>query len=128
MTNETLLKERATLRDTLNIYEQLEAAGLIPYIIFVSHKTVFMEDDVDAVEIRRKFREFFGNNEHLQSYFISSGRLAVKYTYGSWGVVFFFSDVETVLEKISGGACHIEKREELRTEKMVICGLLGDQE
>lgn len=110
----------------LNTYEQLEEAGLIPYVSFVSKKTIFMEEDVDAVELRRKFRQFLGDNERLESYYISTGRLAVKYVYGSWEVVFFFTNVETVLEKISGGTCHIKYKEEQRIEKMVVCDLSGD--
>jgi hypothetical protein len=110
------------LTEEATMYADLVEAGLIEYVNNVSFHTVFLKADLNGVEVRRAFRDFFKVNEKLLTYYIGAdGNLAVKYKYGEWEVIFYFSDVEGVLEEVSGGRCEVVAQEVVRVEKTIAC-------
>lgn len=121
MTKEWLVREKKKLEAEIQKYDALEEAGLIDKVSFINNENIFLEPDVDFIETRRAFRDFFHTSEELNSYYMSLGRLAVNYSYGAWHVIFPFSNVEEMLEKLSGGTCYVEERKDARTEKVVVC-------
>lgn len=121
---ETMTIEQASnmierLTEEAKMYADLTEAGLILDVMNVSYPTIFLEEDCGS---RKRFRKFFGENETLTQYYMERRNfLAVKYKYGHWEVVFYFSNAEEMLRKVSKGKCKIVAQEVARVEKTIAC-------
>jgi len=79
-------------------------------ISFAESQGVFLEDDTFDGNMRtlRILRDKVGRYQ-LQSYYLSSGRLALSYECDDVpDVMLFCTDVEKALEIVGQGKCHIE--------------------
>lgn len=122
MTIEQAQKKVESLKKEAQLYLDLSAAGLIEHVRFISGTDVFLLGDTPQ-EVRRSFRKFFGVTEKLEVYYMNmdGSKLAVTYNYGKWNVIFYFSNAEEMLRKVSKGKCKIVEQETQKTEKTIMC-------
>jgi hypothetical protein len=91
---------------------------LADVVSFVSDNTVYFKDYIDVPKTRAKIHKIFGGTK-LETYYMSSCNLGVKYTCNDYGFVFYVPQSE--LDKYSGGKCRIETQETMNTEKYIVC-------
>lgn len=128
MTSPELERKIIQAETTLNMYRGLEHdPELCQHIQFVDANTIYMEDDVDILKLRRVFRCMFGVNERVDRYYMSGCRLSIMYMYGSFRVIFFTRDVDWWLARLSGGTCRVETKSVQRSESYIMCDVGGGQ-
>lgn len=91
---------------------------------FISSRTIFMREDTDIIEGRRVVRQALGHREKIARYYVASdGKLALAYRYGNVDVVFFTSDADLWLKKVSRGRCVLATKKVEETRAFVSCTL-----
>jgi hypothetical protein len=82
---------------------------------------IYTENDVDLMESRRVFREFFNKKEEIWRYYLShdKNRLVVGYNYGKTKVLFYVG--LDMLDIVSGGKCKIVTESTAHTKKTLVC-------
>ena len=124
MTDGRLTKTLQQLDKKREALIALQQAGLLQWVSFLNDDSeIFMESDIDIDSLRRGFRKLFNCNEQLESYYINwTGKhLVIVYNYGDQRVLFFTTDVDHMLDKVSKGKCRVETATTETTEKYVVC-------
>lgn len=119
MTNQEIITKLKT-----NYNQQHTILSSFPDIDFIGH----LSDDVVFLNNVHTFDEFliqlsYFDHEHLELgyYYMSSGALAIHYTYKSIQLVFFCSDYTHALEELSNGGCIIQEKSARQLTKQVVC-------
>lgn len=108
------------------ITDLLQEWGIIDVVSFISPSliktNIFFYRDVSFEEIWKKIRNKCDNKYKLKDYYMSQGDLAIRYEIGDYDYVFFSSEPEEALKKVSGGKCKIISVDDFVTEQLVVCG------
>ena len=92
--------------DTLRLISSDEE--ILSIVSFVDNMDIYTCDNLDIMETRRKFRDFFQEVETLQQYFMVGKDLALNYRYGPYSVIIYADEVDDWVTKLGNGKCRVE--------------------
>ena len=92
--------------ETLHLLNRDEE--ILSLVQFVDVQDIYTCNNLDIMETRRKFRDFFQEVETLQRYYMSGKDLALNYRYGPYSVIIYADEVDDWVTKLGNGKCRVE--------------------